>query len=461
MNMQSEESGFYDTTGPGKPRPITKAEALGEGVEEAATAAGGECEAEQPVETEEQERERLTRRVLDAWDAGEFDDAEAVDAVEQYFRMKDGSIDFASADMETLRWMVGLLPASQVDTEGADEDKDVEANADDVEASTDEASDEGDDNAESEDTKDAKETEDRGLYGGTIEDVSKAIATEHGLELMSQRLRKALYRKLTDHELAERAGELAEIIKRRSNIDEEKKARVRHANERLKDLDEQIAALAEPIRVGSDTVTVDCCVCADFAANEVRVFRLDTRDVAETRAMTAQERERLAQPGLPFDGPANVGATATDAVEPDPDAPPALEQGQRLAATRPDPAELSATGLVTAGCAEHATYIGPHTTDDGRRFATYKLDGGNRHAFVPWPEPEGIVDVEADDAETSDDGAPDNEAAVLDAELGDYSFDDDESNAEPPHAERWRGTDPALVEKARTNLTGVTPAVPK
>ena len=397
MNMQSEESGFYDVTG-SEPRPISKAEALGEGDEAAAVEA---TEGDTPEET---------------------DTAAESDGSDEVFGRK---VDTLVENLDA-----GMTVAEAVDA-----------------------------------------TNDKGLYGGTIEEVSRAIAAEHGLELMSQRLRKELLRKLTVEELAERGQDAARIRTELEGVEDDKRAANASYNARIKDLREQISALDKPIIAGADEVLIDCCMCADFRFTKtVQVFRLDTRQRIETRAMTVQEIQRLAQQPLPFDAAAEVRARANlaenldllDAAEPDPNAPPEIEQGQRLAAMRPDPAELSATGLVTAGCAENATYIGPLHTEDGQRFAAYKLDGGNRHAFVPWPEPEGIGDIEAVDAETSDEGAPDDEAAVLDAELGDYSFDDDdETDAEPPPAERWRGTDPALVEKARTNLTGVTPAVPK
>lgn len=309
MNMQSDsdqgsgDSAFYDMTG-AKPRPIGRAEALGDDDGAAAV------------------------------EATEGDTAEETDTA--------------------------------AEPDGSDEDKGVE------------------------DTVPGK-----GLYGGTIEEVSRAIAAEHRLELMQQRLRRELRKDLTEHELAERGQELAELVGQKAGVEADKKAANARYNARIKDLDEQIETLAGAIEAGADNMLVDCCLLADFATNTVQAFRLDTRERIETRAMTGQEREKLAQGALPFDREAR----AVDAAEPDPNAPPDLEQGQRLAATRPDPAELSATGLVTAGCAENATYIGPHTTDDGQRFAAYKLDGGNRHAFVPWPEPEGETSVEMGEGE--------------------------------------------------------------
>jgi len=482
MQTSNEESGFYDATGP-EPRPISKAEALGEGVDDA----------EQTVEAEAEERARISLRVMKVWLDGAIEDETVVDVLAVHLAPNGGGLDLSAADMETLRWLEERLPASQDDTDDAGEDKGVEDTAEGgrAKASSDEVFDQKVDTlvenldvgmtvAEAVAATNKAFAEDMGLYGASVEDAAKRVAMTRGMELMGQRIRRELRAKLDDHEAAERGREMAELVGERDEVEEDKKSYVRRANERIKDLEERISTLAKPIREGADEILVDCCLLADFPLNVVHVVRLDTGEDVETRAMTGPERTKLAQPPLPFDGEVSVATAAAEAeaaqpVARDPSDPPELEQGYHPAAMRTDPDDVPRKGLVTAGCAEHATFYGAHTMG-GQRWACYDLDG-HRYAFVAWPEPESEA-APADDEPMPVDEAPVgddtptavDEAAALDAELGECE-DDDEFEAGPDEDEDegstqvgkgWRGTDPALVNKARTKLTGiVTPDAAK
>lgn len=122
---------------------------------------------------------------------------------------------------------------------------------------------------------------------------------------------------LTNNEKAAVADQLAEVLRLAEEVEEQRAAQAKVSKERLDNLYGQAAALGRSIREG-DSADVECREELYFQANAVRVFRVDTGEQLEERAMTAEERDRLSQ--LPLGKPdleARVPLeTAGDHVEP-------------------------------------------------------------------------------------------------------------------------------------------------
>lgn len=112
---------------------------------------------------------------------------------------------------------------------------------------------------------------------------------------MDQVLSCEVGRELTEADLAEHGRRLADLIARIEAEKSEASEQAKQNRERINGLQEQAEKLAGVIRAGSLTESLPCRITHDFAANAVRYLRTDTGECVKERAMTAEEREHLAQ----------------------------------------------------------------------------------------------------------------------------------------------------------------------
>lgn len=112
-------------------------------------------------------------------------------------------------------------------------------------------------------------------------------------------LERLTTRPATDAEVAAAARDLVGVMRDRDQLDEAHKEASAEYREQRKGYDSRISGFRKTIEEGTVEVTVVCDAAYDFDRNSVTVFRPDTGEILEERAMTAQEREQMAQPPLP------------------------------------------------------------------------------------------------------------------------------------------------------------------
>ena len=98
--------------------------------------------------------------------------------------------------------------------------------------------------------------------------------------------------KLSEKELLARGAELAETDREILKLKEEKRATSAEYRVRLKPLEQLSDSLSKTIHVTkTEDRSVRCEERANFKQGKVEVVRLDTKEVIETRALTAAERQ--------------------------------------------------------------------------------------------------------------------------------------------------------------------------
>lgn len=129
---------------------------------------------------------------------------------------------------------------------------------------------------------------------------------------------------LTDEEMAERGYQLGKL---------EREIREREENRRsvMRDLKAQIDAdrgraveLAETLESRTEDRAVPVRIEGSFSGNVVRVVRVDTGEVVEERAMSADERAKLTQSEIPL-GTKRRAAGHLSVIDADPELPPEPE----------------------------------------------------------------------------------------------------------------------------------------
>jgi len=96
---------------------------------------------------------------------------------------------------------------------------------------------------------------------------------------------------LTVEEKAQKGFELAKLIKCRIDRVEDKRQFLADMRDKLLRLDEKIADTETIVRTGKEQRKVRCRREMDYEANKVHIFRTDTGDVVESRAMKSSERQ--------------------------------------------------------------------------------------------------------------------------------------------------------------------------
>lgn len=129
---------------------------------------------------------------------------------------------------------------------------------------------------------------------------------------------------LTDEEMAERGHQLGKL-------EREIREREEHRRSVMKDLKAQIDAdrgraveLSETLESRTEDRAVPVRIEGSFAGNVVRVIRIDTGEMIEERAMSADERAKLTQTDIPL-GTKRRAAGHLSVVDADPELPPEAE----------------------------------------------------------------------------------------------------------------------------------------
>jgi hypothetical protein len=94
---------------------------------------------------------------------------------------------------------------------------------------------------------------------------------------------------LTEHEKAQHADRIAGLRLNRAAVEAQKKAALADFKQQLDDIEDDIDNLADEIRAGAGRM-VECAEQSNDAGT-IRIVRLDTAEVIDTRAMTAAERQ--------------------------------------------------------------------------------------------------------------------------------------------------------------------------
>ena len=110
-------------------------------------------------------------------------------------------------------------------------------------------------------------------------------------------VKRTLLYKFTPGELKVVAEEMAAQVEALDVVEAEKK----EANDQYKDKIDRhkrlIKEAAHKINTGQEQRLIDCKVAKDHVQNVVRVYRLDTHELVEERAMTKEERQLSLVPG--------------------------------------------------------------------------------------------------------------------------------------------------------------------
>lgn len=100
---------------------------------------------------------------------------------------------------------------------------------------------------------------------------------------------KELPCRLSDEEKRLRGRELASEVKKKLDLEDEKKEAMAEFKERKEEIDGRIVKLTEVVNSGSEPRQVECEERPDYASKLVEVWRLDYHEVAFTRPMEPHE----------------------------------------------------------------------------------------------------------------------------------------------------------------------------
>lgn len=103
--------------------------------------------------------------------------------------------------------------------------------------------------------------------------------------------KKLLAVTLTENEVADRGRMAAALAQEQTRIEEERKATDAKYRERIAGLRARIAGVQAEIRDGAKLIEVPVEWRTDWQRNVKELVRLDTGDVVEVEALTADERQ--------------------------------------------------------------------------------------------------------------------------------------------------------------------------
>jgi hypothetical protein len=115
--------------------------------------------------------------------------------------------------------------------------------------------------------------------------------------MTKKKITRELPVKLNDTQLAIKRDELANAVTDRTQLENDLKNYAAGERKKIKDVKAKAKELAGQILAEVESVEIDCVEEHVFEQNKVIVRRLDTKEIVETRAMTADER----QEPLPMD----------------------------------------------------------------------------------------------------------------------------------------------------------------
>jgi len=137
------------------------------------------------------------------------------------------------------------------------------------------------------------------------------------MEAMEERkFNRLLKVSFTPPEKIEMSEQIASAIRNLKKVQDDLATVKAQFQSKIKEHEAEIASLSERINSGWEMRNVGCREVRDFNTGSVYVFRDDTEELIEERAMTAEER----QPELPFketevETPAELPAPAEAPVE--------------------------------------------------------------------------------------------------------------------------------------------------
>jgi hypothetical protein len=111
---------------------------------------------------------------------------------------------------------------------------------------------------------------------------------------------------ISTEDLPARSSELAKVIHARDHLLEQKRETNANFRSRVKFYDERLKELADAVEGGTELRNVDCVERFNSRTNTVELVRLDTGEVYDSRAATAEDR----QEDLP-----GVGASEGESAE--------------------------------------------------------------------------------------------------------------------------------------------------
>lgn len=96
---------------------------------------------------------------------------------------------------------------------------------------------------------------------------------------------------LTDHEILEKAKELAQTLITFRKTEEERKVQSQILKGKMDDMQKEVNRLQREINTGQEERLVDCIVVRDFERKRVIKSRLDTGEILSDREMADHERQ--------------------------------------------------------------------------------------------------------------------------------------------------------------------------
>lgn len=110
--------------------------------------------------------------------------------------------------------------------------------------------------------------------------------------------KRSLYCDLTDEEFVDRATELADVDEEIAKLDGEKKRVTKEFTDKIGGRVSRKLELRRIVQTKEEEREIECKWFKDFPVQELRLVRLDTNEVIDSRTMTAAEL----QGELPLDG---------------------------------------------------------------------------------------------------------------------------------------------------------------
>ena len=111
-------------------------------------------------------------------------------------------------------------------------------------------------------------------------------------EVETHTVMRMLETEIDSEELIIMGRELAGNVEKRDLIEVEYKGVRADYRKRLKDASGVINNLAHKIDTGTEDLEVECTITKDYEHNTFKCIRLDTGEVVEERALTAEELQR-------------------------------------------------------------------------------------------------------------------------------------------------------------------------
>jgi uncharacterized coiled-coil DUF342 family protein len=107
-----------------------------------------------------------------------------------------------------------------------------------------------------------------------------------------QTLQKEVRHRFSADEIRDLGEQMAQAVARLENLEDEFQEVKAGFKEKMAGAQKTIKACAAKIRQGFEMRLMECRMERDFAGNAVRLYRQDTGEMVEERAMTIEERQR-------------------------------------------------------------------------------------------------------------------------------------------------------------------------